>query len=242
MTGLITRAASAGTDPNRRRPRPVLVIVAAALVILLAVWIVAFSPVLAVRSVAVKGALQRLTVERIRTAAQVPSGTPLLRLDTTPVRKRVEALPEVASARVSVAYPSTVTITVTERVAVGYLNVGTGAGSDYALVDKTGRQFVRTTTLPADLPHFELAPGADPQSSTMASAQVAAALPKDILARLTSISAGASTAVSLVLRDGRVVRWGSAQRNEEKAQLLVALLKQPGNTFDISNPDSVVVS
>ena len=78
--------------------------------------------------------------------------------------------------------------------------------------------------------------------STMAAASVAAALPKDILGELSSVSAGSPTAVELVLRDGRIVRWGSPDRNGEKAQLLIPLLKQPGDTFDISNPDLVVVS
>jgi cell division protein FtsQ len=236
VTGLLSRA----TDvmPAGRRPRLFLALGAALLVVVLAVWLVAFSPAFAARSVTIKGTLVRLNVTQLKTAADVPIGTPLVRLDTAVVRARVAAIPEVASASVSVSYPSTVTIKVVERVTVGYLSVAGG----YALVDKTGLQFVTTADKPSNLPHFDLAPGADPRPSIAASAQVAAALPTDILGQLDSISAGSSSAVSLVLRDGRIVRWGSPDRNAEKAQLLIPLLKQPGNTFDISDPDSVVVS
>jgi cell division protein FtsQ len=236
MTGVLSRAAD--VMPSGRRPRILLGLGVALLVVVLVVWLVAFSPVFSARTVTVKGALQRLNVTQIKNAADVPLGTPLVRLDTGAVRDRVTAIPEVASARVSVSYPSTVSITVVERVAVGYLTVSGG----YELVDKTGLQFVSTADKPANLPHFDLAPGADPRPSIAASAQVAGALPKDILSELDSISAGSSSAVSLVLRDGRIVRWGSSDRNAEKSQLLIPLLKQPGNTFDISDPDSVVVS
>jgi cell division protein FtsQ len=238
MTNVLSRAADALTKPRSKRPRPVVVVVAVVLVILLAVWLVAFSPVFVARSVVVRGNLQQLTAAQIRSVAAVSKSTPLIRLDTGAIRKRVQTIAGVAAASVSVSYPATVSITVTERIPVGYLSLATGFG----LVDKTGKQFETVASAPARLPHFELAPGADPQPSTLAAAEVAGALPADILGSLLSVSAGSSTAVSLVLRDGRVVRWGAPVRNAEKAQLLIPLLKQPGTTFDISNPELVSAS
>lgn len=204
MTGLLTRVGATSSTPGGRRPRLLVAAAAAVLIVVLLVYLVAFSPVLAARSVTVRGSLHRLSAADIKTAAQVPTGTPLIRLDTAAVRARVQALPAVASAVVSVSYPSGVSITVTERVAVGYLSAVGG----FALVDKTGAQFVTTPTQPAGLPHFDLAPGADPRPSTVAAASVAAALPSSILTQLDSVSAGSPTAVELVLHDGRVVRWG----------------------------------
>jgi cell division protein FtsQ len=54
--------------------------------------------------------------------------------------------------------------------------------------------------------------------------------------------------VTLALTGGRVVRWGSADLTDRKAQVLTALLEQidagtlePADTFDVSTPDSVVL-
>ncbi len=222
---------------QRRRPRLTVVVGAVVAVVVLIVWLVAFSPVLAARHVKVSGDLSSVSAEQIRAAAQVPH-TPLIRLDAAAISKRLEALPGVASVHVSASYPSTVSIVVNSRLAVGYLSLPSGV----ALVDKTGKQFSTRAVAPAQLPHFELAPGADPQPSTEAAALVAGALPKSILGQLLTISAGSPTAVELVLRDGRIVRWGAPDRNAEKVQLLTVLLARPGNTFDLSDPNSVVVS
>jgi cell division protein FtsQ len=42
-----------------------------------------------------------------------------------------------------------------------------------------------------------------------------------------------------VLRDHRVVRWGSPDRSSDKARVLSALLARPGTVFDVSDPDLV---
>jgi cell division protein FtsQ len=217
-------------------------------VIILAVWLVAFSPVLGVRTVSVSGT-HRLTVDEVRTAAAVRSGTPLIRLDTGAVRARVAALPDVADVEVSVSYPSTVHITITERTPVGYLTTSTG----YVLIDRSGAQYRQSVTQPAGLPRFELPTNADGSTNSTdpevvasghAIAVVAAALASTsapVLAKLSAISANSPDSITLVLRDGRIVTWGSADRSDEKARLLPALLLQPGSRFDVSNPDLVVV-
>ena len=85
-----------------------------AVLALLVTWLVAFSPLLGASTVQVQGATT-LSDDQVRSAAAIADGTPLVRLDTAAVARRVEALPQVASARVTVAYPSTVTVTVLER-------------------------------------------------------------------------------------------------------------------------------
>ena len=42
--------------------------------------------------------------------------------------------------------------------------------------------------------------------------------------------------ISLVLRDGRTVEWGSAEQSELKAEVLVPLLKRPAQRYDVSVP------
>ncbi len=218
-------------------PRKLRYVVAAAgVLVLVAVWVVAFSPLLGARTVAVSGT-HTLTAAQVRSAAAISRGTALIRLDTGAVRRRVEKLPDVASAAVTVSYPSTVRITVTERVPVGYLaNTGTG-GSSYVLVDASGAQYREVAAVPAGLPRFALPSDSGAAATGHAVSLVAAALSPAVLAQLAQISADTPQAITLVLRDGRTVAWGSADRNAQKAALLPALLAQPGTHIDVSNPD-----
>jgi hypothetical protein len=66
-------------------------LVAAALVLALLVWLIAFSSVLGVRSVSVVGA-RTLTAAEVRAVAAIRAGTPLARLDTDAVSRRVRGL------------------------------------------------------------------------------------------------------------------------------------------------------
>jgi cell division protein FtsQ len=66
---------------------------------------------------------------------------------------------------------------------------------------------------------------------------VAGALSRTLRAQVASIQAFDPTAITLLLNDRRVVRWGSADRNDEKAKILPTLLAQPGSQFDLTNPD-----
>lgn len=211
-----------------------LIIGSAAFVVLavLAVWLFAFSPVFGVRSVTVRGT-HLLTARQVEDAARISHGTPLLRLNEAAITRRVEQLPEVGSAQVTTSFPSTVTITITERVPVGYVKQGNG----YALVDHTGSQYRTTATRPPKLPLFVVPSGADARTSGSALATVAAALPARIRAKTASIQALNPQAITLVLKDDRVVQWGSADRSAEKARVLVALLPHADQQIDLTDPD-----
>jgi cell division protein FtsQ len=228
-------------DPAPPRRRYPIVIAGAVALVLVAVWIVAFSPLLGARTVTVTG-IKAVTSAQVKAAAAIKSGTPLVRLDTGAVRKRVEAVPGIASASVSVSYPSTVRIRVTERVAVGYL--AAAGGGSFTLVDRSGAQYEKVDTAPAGLPRFALPTGATSavaQATGQAVTVVAAALSSAVLSQLNQISADTPQAITLTLRDGRTIAWGSADRSRQKAALLPAVLAQPGTHFDVSNPDLVVV-
>jgi cell division protein FtsQ len=214
------------------------VVAGALALVFVAVWIVSFSPLLGVRTVTVTGT-KAVTIAQVETAAAIKSGTPLVRLDTGAVRNRVESVPGIASASVSVSYPSTVRIRVSERVAVGYLAAADGA--TFTLVDRSGAQYENVGTAPAGLPRFALPTGPTAQATGQAVTVVAAALSPAVLAQLNQISADTPQAITLALRDGRTIAWGSDERSDQKAALLPALLGQPGTHFDVSNPDVVVV-
>ncbi len=213
----------------------IVVAVLAVLVLVAATWITAFSPMLGANTVTVHGT-RKLTVAQVRDAAAIKHGTPLVRLDTAAATRRIESLPLVASATVRTDYPSTVVITVTERVAVGYLTLG----KIYVLVDKTGDQFRTVATKPHLLPLFAVPAGSNAKASGQAVATVAASLTPALLATIASVQAFDPTAITLLLNDHRVVRWGSAERSVDKARVLPFLLHQPGSQFDVTDPDQVV--
>jgi cell division protein FtsQ len=224
-----------GGGAGGRNRSLIIVAVLAVLVVALATWIVASSPMLGVNTVTVQGNRQ-VSAAQVRDAATIKHGTPLVRLDTAAVMRRVESLPQVASATVRTDYPSTVVITITERVAVGYLT----AGKRFMLVDKTGDQYRTVATKPKLLPLFVVPAGPNAKATGEAVATAAASLTKALLAKVDSVQAFDPTAITLLLADHRVVRWGSADRSADKARILPVLLRQPGTQFDVTNPDQVI--
>ena len=238
MTTTTTRPLPVREDSANgiRRWRRWLAAVLAVAVLAGLVWIVAFSPVLAARSVKVEGT-HRLSAAQVVDAARVPIGTPLVRISRGDIARRVEQLAQVRSARVELSFPSTVVVEVTERVAAAY---GRAPQGGFTYVDETGRTFGAAATAPTGLPLLSPANNVAADPATLAAmAQIASALPTTVRSQIREITASAADAVDLKLRDGRTVVWGGSDRNADKVRILPALLRRPGHVFDVSNPDQV---
>jgi cell division protein FtsQ len=230
---------STGKDVDEEQPRSgiahrklILATTAVVLVAAIGVWLVAFSSVFGVGTIEVRGT-HTVSADQVRSVARIADGTPLVRLDTDAIRTRVEALPDVASAQVTTSFPSTVTITVTERVALGVVQSSAGG---FMLVDRTGDQFRHVAVRPRHLPLFVVPDGTDSRTTGGAVATVAAALPARVRARIESIQALDPQAITLLMHNGRVVRWGGADRSTLKARILPALLAQQGSQIDVTDP------
>jgi cell division protein FtsQ len=208
-------------------------------VVLAAVWVVAFSPLLGVRTIAVRGARGSFAAQVVK-AAGIASGTPLVRLDAGSIARRVERIPAVRSAEVSTSFPSTVTITVVERRAVGFL----ADGNRFVLVDSSGVQYRSVAKRPVHLPRLVLPAGAT-SATTAAVAAVAADLPARLLPRIASVQALDPRAITLLMRGDLVVHWGSAAASAAKARILPVLLHQVylhgGTQIDVSDPNQPFV-
>jgi cell division protein FtsQ len=226
------RPADEDEQPTRADRRRTIAIAVAGIVVLalLGTWLVAFSPVFGVRSVDIRGT-HVLTADDVRAAAGIRNGTPLVRLDTGAVTQRIEQLPDVASAQVSTSFPSTVVITVDERIPVGYV-LRSGSAR---LVDHDGFEYRTVAHAPTALPRLVVPAGA--HGAAVAAAEVAAALPASLRAQVRSVAALDPQSITLVLTRDRVVRWGSADRTAEKARLLPALLRRSVTSVDLTNPD-----
>ena len=201
-----------------------------------AVWLVFFSSVLAVEGVEVHGTKQLSSAE-IRAAAGVTDGEPLARVDLDRIRTRVEALEEVRSADVTRQWPHAVRIEVEERVAIAVVDIG----GQVRGMDRDGVVFRQFRQAPAGLPRVQTSIGTDPEALGEAAA-VVSALPGDLAERVDHVEVETIDRISLVLRDGRTVMWGSADQSEEKATVLADLLRQDARRYDVSVPSQPTTS
>jgi cell division protein FtsQ len=201
-----------------------------------AVWLVYFSDVLAVKDVEVEGT-RTLGNEQVRDVAAVPSGLPLARVDLDAIRARVEALAVVRDADVTRAWPDRVVIDVEERVAVAVVEIG---GQTRGM-DAEGVVFRDYPKPPPGLPQVRTS--TDTRSDALREAAlVVEALPAEVSRRVDHVEVATIDQISLVLRDGKSVVWGSAEQSEAKAEVLAGLLQQPGRTYDVSVPGQPTTS
>ncbi|KUH83956.1 MULTISPECIES: cell division protein FtsQ/DivIB [unclassified Mycobacterium] len=190
-----------------------------------------FTPVMAVRNTVVTG-LGAVTREEVVAAAAVAPGTPLLQVNTDNVAERVATIRRVASARVQRQYPSTLRITVEERVPVVVKDYPDGPH----LFDRDGVDFAIGPP-PPGVPYLDTDHPGPNDGPTKAALQVMTSLRPEVAAQVARIAAPSVAAITLQLVDGRQVIWGTTDRTEEKALKLGALLTQPGQTYDVSSPD-----
>jgi cell division protein FtsQ len=190
-----------------------------------------FTPIMSVRGTAVTG-LAAVTQEEVVTAAAVAPGTPLLQVDTDAVAERVAEIRRIATARVQRQYPSTLRITVVERIPVVVKDFPDGPH----MFDRDGVDFAIGPP-PPGVPYLDAENPGPNDPATKAALQVMTSLRPEVAAQVGRIAAPSVAAITLQLLDGRQVVWGTTDRTEEKALKLGALLTQPGRTYDVSSPD-----
>ncbi|MCL2533903.1 MAG: FtsQ-type POTRA domain-containing protein [Nocardiaceae bacterium] len=193
-----------------------------------ALW---FSPLMSVRQIQFVGG-GVVTEEEALGALDIAEGTPLLRVDTGAAARRVAGIRRVAEARVQRQYPSTVKLTVTERIPVVFFDSPDGQH----LMDAGGVDFA-TEPPPFGVPRLVTpTPGHD-DHATQAALDVLEALPESIRVQVSEVAAPTISSVSVTLVDGRVVVWGGADASERKSAVVSVLLTQPGQVFDVSSPE-----
>jgi cell division protein FtsQ len=201
-----------------------------------AAWLLFVSSVLTVKKVDVQGESQ-LSRQQILQAADVPTGGHLARLDLDAIRSRVSALAPVRHVDVSREWPDGVLIRVTERTAVAVVQIG---GSFHAM-DADGVIFRDYPRAPVGMPR--VVSSADTGSAALAeAARVIASLPHDLAARVDHVQVQGIDQISLAMRGGATVVWGSDAQSALKAEVLTRLLARPAGTYDVSVPGQPVTS
>lgn len=193
------------------------------------VWLLAWSPVLAVSRVTVTGTKDVPEAAVVR-AAQVTLGQPLARANLSQIQRRVETLVGVEAATVARTWPSTVTIAVTERISA----LAIEQDRRYLLVDPTGVVIRTAPRVPENL----MVADVDPADTAVLRevAKVAGSLPPDLSAKVAAIKAATPQSVILTLSGRTTVIWGSAGQPDLKAQVTMALLKTKSRVIDVSAP------
>lgn len=219
---------------KRRVLRPAVVLAVVVTMAGGAVWAAWSSPLLAVRSITVKGT-SRLSPADILAAARVPLGRSLLRIDPGRIRARVAALAAVGAVTVDRDWPHRLVITVTERRAVAAVETGSGT----QLVDAAGVAFATTDQPPPGLLSLVLGaavPGAGDEDARAALA-VWTALPRPLRSAVTSVTAPSPVDVTLHLTGQRTVVWGDQNQSQQKLAVLHALMLNRARVYDVSTPD-----
>jgi cell division protein FtsQ len=142
-------------EQGQRRLRLILFVVAF-LGLLGLVWLALESPALDLDHVEV-GGTGGVSVDEVVTAAGVSRGDALTFIDTDAVRDRVEALPRIASAKVTRSFPGTLQIEVTEREPAAWVSLPVRKGSRpgaVVFIDAQGRVIEEGKSPAAGLPEI----------------------------------------------------------------------------------------
>jgi cell division protein FtsQ len=204
-----------------------------------AVWALLGSTVLVARSVQVTGAPAAQRAQVLRAAGIAP-GTPLIRISTAAVARRVEQITQIQSAQVSRHWPDSVVIAVTERTPA----LAVASDGEFALIDRFGvvigyvaRRPPGMTLLaqaPADLASLRGSPG------IQAAVTVLRQLPPSIRGLVRAVAAPSANAVTLDLRRGITVLWGGTDRPGAKAAELTILMRTNASFYNLADPDTAV--
>jgi cell division protein FtsQ len=238
-------AGGARRGPRRRRTRwrAAFFALAGVVIVVGIAWALLGDRLFVVRSVSVTGT-HLLEPAQVVAAADVPLGTPLMNVDAGAVTRRVEAIRDVASATVTKDWPDHVVIAVTERVPVMAVRM---AGGGYDLVDKTGVIVRFAAAKPAALPLFATTLSGRNlrgDASVTAVTEVLGELPPWLAqqvtqARATPVPAGPAQ-VTLGLRNGQTIQWGSPGDATQKNRELAILQGSQARVIDVSAPGTVV--
>jgi cell division protein FtsQ len=251
MTRQATGVAGTGTEqpatgpasPANQRWRAAFFALMAIAIVAGVGWALLESRFFVVRGVQVSGT-HLVTPAQVRSAADIPAGLPLIRVNDAVVAHRVEQLRQVRSARVTRDWPDTVAISVTERVPALAVPVSQG----YDLIDQDGVVVESVSEQPLDMPILDLPAGsAQPAAlrgnpAVYAAAVVVRELPRYLARKLVSVQAPSATEVTLRLSGGVSIVWGGTDRAAEKAKELAVLMRTHARSYDVSAPGTAVTS
>lgn len=204
------------------------------LVVALLGYILGWSDLLAVRTIEVTGiqGAKTLTAKKVIKKSGILVGDKLARINAGIVARELRAYPEIASVDINRKPLHTVEIAIALRSID--LAIATPNGK-YLLGDVNGITFIEVSSPPSGIPVIS-----GDRRFLGDAMDIYHALPKKVRARIKQISLPSRASITLILRGGLSILWGSATDQEAKLTVLAALLAAPENkraTFiDIATP------
>jgi cell division protein FtsQ len=230
---------------GRRRLR-LLLIVTAAVLLTVGIWVALRSSLLDVDRVRVIGA-EHASPAAVVAASGVHRGDAMITVNGGAAARGIEALPWVASARVRRVWPGTVQVTVSERRAVAVTRAN---ATSWAMLDGSARVLAWVPAAPADLFPLEGLGAVPPPGSTLPAARgllaVRAALSPELAARSDALVAVGDGEVELRLNPRGTVEFGPAVDLPAKVRAAETVLASVDTrnlaTLDVRLPASPVVT
>jgi cell division septal protein FtsQ len=210
---------------NRR-----LILLASAVVLVGATYVLGWSSLFTVSSVEIKGS-------NTQVSSGIVNGQKLARVEPRAIAAKFETLDWVESAKVSRNWINgTVTIELTERTPVAIYN--------NKVIDSTGKSFVLRATPSTSLVQIQ---AGDLTAATKA-VTFFMTLPADLKEALSVVKVRSTGAFVLVVNNGGKnleIRWGTDSENELKLKVYKALIALPENAsvkrIDVSAPHAPIV-
>lgn len=206
--------------PLTRARKLLYTALAVAIIAVLYVVLVFFSPLLATQKITVRGA-SLLETTQVEQKLEPLRGVPLTRIDEKKVRELIGQDNVIRSVQVESRPPHELVVTLKERTAVAVVK----QGDTYHTVDSDGVSLLESATQPDTSVPLVRFSGDDPQTSaefhTISTAL--SAMPSELLAQVKEASATSTSSITLTLRDNTTVQWGTAEESELKAKVLLSL-------------------
>lgn len=193
---------------------------ALAIIAVLYVVLVFFSPLLATQKITVRGT-SLLETTQVEQKLEPLRGVPLTRIDEKKVRELLGQDNVIRSVQVESRPPHELVVTLKERTAVAVVK----QGDTYHTVDSDGVSLLESATQPDTSVPLVRFSGDNPQTSaefhTISTAL--SAMPSELLAQVKEAGATSTSSITLTLRDNTTVQWGTAEESELKAKVLLSL-------------------
>lgn len=243
VAGGAAQAGRAGGAPRSDPWKAAFIVLLIVALLAVVTWVLLGSRLLVVREVRVEG-LDRIDRESVVGALDVPTGTPLARVDTEAAASRAAKLRLAERVEVDRSWPAALTVRVHEREP----RLAVRAGDGFRLVDHDGVRIADADSRPDAYPLARVRGEVEGNPAVAAAASVADALDGALpasTARVAAIDARDADSITVELEGGATVEWGDAEDGGRKARILEVLAgEHPPDServYDVSSVDMAVV-
>ena len=229
------------TNASRNKKR-LLVLAGSVFGVIACVLVVLASPIVGVRKIDVEG-VRYMNADLITSVKKSLLGKSVLTVDTNAAERRLEGDPWVDSVRIRTYFPTRLTIEIVERVPVAWF---IGVDNRARIVDQDARVLAVETGQPTAYLQItgvgaNLAPGGSAGDIYRAAAQLAKALPDELMKVVLNVGTAGPNQLTMTLRSGTLVNFGQPVDVQKKLIALVVLLRRQDSkqiiSIDLTNTD-----